>query len=203
MSKIRYNLPLIVCVSAVSLVLLLCCYKLASRTRPAEQLSPHRALSEREQQQTRDLESVKLSVRNELRLLEKERLEVANEIVSKKSQLMRLAQEVKSTQKQLTVDRENLRVLSLSRQQVSGLDTGSVREGFESDPRGASSPIYILGGIGLEGAGDRGGEERTDCTMSECFDTSACSVLYEPAVYLLSDQVTLSTVYNITYSSIL
>ena len=185
---IRYNLPLIACVSAVSLLLLLCCYRLAARSQSAVvQLYPLRALSDREQSQIQELESIKLSVRNDLRLLEKERLEVANEIVSKKSHLMRLAQEVKSTQKQLIIDRENLRVLSISRQQVSALDRGYLREGCES---GASSPIYILGGTALEGTGDRGREDRTDCTMSECFDTSACSVLYEPAVYLLQDQVT-------------
>ena len=188
---IRYNLPLIACVSLVSLFLLVCCYRLATRSQSAVvQLYPHTALSDREQSQIGELQSIKLSVRNELRLLEKERLEVANEIVSKKSHLMRLAQEVKSTQKQLIIDRENLRVISISRQQVSGLDTGPQREEHEySIPRGANAPIYILGGSALEGATDKVAEARTDCSMSECFDLSACSVLYEPAVFLLQDQV--------------
>ena len=149
----------------MSLLLLLCCYKLAAQTQSAVvQLYSDSPLSGSEQSQIQELKSIKLSVRNKLILLEKESLELANEIVSKLSQLTRLAQEVKSTQKQLIHIRENLRVID---QLPAGVWTGhrvsELREGYES---GGSSPIYIFGGTASEWTGVRGRENRTDCTMS-------------------------------------
>ncbi|KAI6649457.1 Exostosin-3 [Oopsacas minuta] len=193
--KIRYN-PLLIC-GAVSLFLLLClCYYLVAGRRTdvkVIQLTPlsHQHFSEltsKEKTQIGELESIKLSVRNEMRMLEKERLELANEIVTKKSQLIKITNQVKSTQKQLNIERENLRMLSISRQQVSNIHKGN----YQSDHREINSPIYIL-----ERAIDTNDIHNTivdrmdsygSCSMCDCFDTSACSVLYEPAVYLLKDQ---------------
>ena len=152
-------------------------------------------LTSREQSQIEELESIKLSVRNEMRMLEKERLELASEIVSKKTQLIRISNQVKSTQKQLISERENLKMISISRQQMSNLDRGSLR-GYHSDLIEVNSPIYILGTAGRpeELTSEKGSNrvntmDTTDaCTISDCFDTTSCSVLHEPAVFLIQDQ---------------
>ena len=204
MTKIRYNITLITTGALCVFFLLYFSYKL-SRVRQTDlrvvKLSPFSAsqfsdLTSREQSQIEELESIKLSVRNEMRMLEKERLELASEIVSKKTQLIRISNQVKSTQKQLISERENLRMMSISRQQMSNLDRGSFR-GYQSDLREVNSPIYILGtgGRAEELTSEKGSSNVNTmdttgyCTISDCFDITSCSVLHEPAVFLIQEQV--------------
>ena len=203
MTKIHYNIPLII-IGALSVLFLLYFSYKQTGVRQTDlrvvKLTPFSVsqfsdLTSREQSQIEELESVKLSVRNEMRMLEKERLELASEIVSKKTQLIRISNQVKSTQKQLISERENLRMISINRQQMSNLDRESLR-GYQSDLREVNSPIYILGtGRRAEEYTSEKGSNRVvtmdrtgSCTISDCFDTSSCSVLHEPAVFLIQDQ---------------
>ena len=133
-----------------------------------------------------ELERIKLSVRNEVRLLEKERFELASDITSKKSQLTKLSQKLKYTQKKLNAERDSFLQLSNKQIQIS------LHEWKWNKPdSGKAEPIYILSGAseyeGQPVGGERTSDRPAECGSNGCFDMNACSVLHEPGIYLIQD----------------